>query len=273
MENLSDANSLIALARGLKSYDENIRLGAVTGSANLEPAQRWQLLSPLISDRVLSVRSEAASALVPLWQTLTVEQRGKLQPALDDYFKVQQFNADRGFSHNNTGNAYSHQGKYQLAEQSYQQSLRIAPHFANAYVNYAQLLRIIEKNDQALAMLKQGISKNPDDSSLTYALGMVYVRTKEYQQASQYFKRSIELQPNNINFRYIYSLSLESHSPRQAMAVMREVYSLSHNPQYLYALCEMTIHHDKTKAQLCLKKLAKVAPENVVEKLTRQLSK
>ena len=64
MANTPDTNTLIAIARNVKHGDSNIRRGAIEGAANIKQAEKWRILSPLLTDSVLAVRSEAAMALV-----------------------------------------------------------------------------------------------------------------------------------------------------------------------------------------------------------------
>ena len=71
MQDAPDQNSLISIARAVKDKDELIRLGAVIGAQNMPQSERWQLLEPLLSDKVLAVRSEAAAVLAPLWLNLS----------------------------------------------------------------------------------------------------------------------------------------------------------------------------------------------------------
>ncbi|EVU13751.1 tetratricopeptide repeat family domain protein, partial [Vibrio parahaemolyticus V-223/04] len=60
-----------------------IRLGAVAGSAGYDFSDRWQILQPLLSDPVLSVRTEAAAALVSHYGEMNPLQRERIQKPLD----------------------------------------------------------------------------------------------------------------------------------------------------------------------------------------------
>lgn len=73
-------NTLISLARAIKHDNEMIRLGAVAGSSGYEFSDRWQILEPLLTDSVLSVRSEAAGALVRYWREMNPLQKTSLNP-------------------------------------------------------------------------------------------------------------------------------------------------------------------------------------------------
>ncbi len=267
MANLADPNTTFAIARAVKSEDSLIRLGAANGAVNLPPAERWRLLSPLLTDKVLSVRTEAALALSPLWQSLSAEQRTALQPALNDYIEVQNFNSDRGYAHTNKGNVLAHQGKFNEAEKSYKNSMRIESYFVTAYINLAELYRLQGQDNKGLQSLLAAEKVIPDNSEIPYALGLAYIRAQQKTTAQQYFAKATKLAPSNANYFYIYGLSLESDKQDQAYQALATAYQLSGNPQYLYGLCEMKIRHQAAGIEQCLAQLSQVVPAEIVDRL------
>ncbi len=277
MQDIPDQNSFISIARGVKDKDELIRLGSIQGAQNMPQTERWQLLEPLLADKVLAVRSQAASVLAPLWLNLSEPQQTKLQPALDDYLKIQDFNADRGFAHTNKGNILAHMGHYTEAEAAYDQSIRIEPNFSTAYVNKAELYRRqANKNNDGesknIATLKQGLKAQPDGGDLYYSLGLSMIRSKKKSAAIAYLKKATEVEPQNSNYHYVYALSLKQTQPVQAQIAMQQTYQISGNPRHLYALCEMQIEQKSFQAKQCLSRLAKVVPAEVVTQLKQRLS-
>jgi tetratricopeptide (TPR) repeat protein/uncharacterized protein YlaI len=271
MDGLVDRNTLIAIARGLNNDDELIRLGAARGAQGMQAAERWRLLAPLLTDKVLAVRIEAASAIAPLWQSLSKTQQGQLVPALNNYLMTQNFNADRGFAHTNKGNVYVQQGRYQEAEDAFKDSIRIEPHFANAYVNLADLYRSQQKEMASIEVLETGEIACPDDGTLPYSLGLAYIRAKETPKAIDYLRKATLVEPENARFHYVYGVALESVRPKSAQVAIRKAYQLSANSQYLYALCQMQIRHKAFEAQQCLAELRTVVPEEAFNALETQL--
>jgi predicted CXXCH cytochrome family protein len=272
MANTPDTNTLIAIARNVKHSDSNIRRGAIDGAVNIKPAEKWRILSPLLTDSVLAVRSEAAMALVSLWSMLSTEQKSDLQPALADYIAIQDYNADRGYAHTNKAIVLGYQNKINEAFSSYQQSMRIEPYFAPAYVNMAELHKRQGQNKQAIEILEQGNKANPSDSSIPYSLGLAYIRAKDISQAQRYLKMAAELAKTNARYYYVYALSLASHKPSMSEKSMHKAYELSGDPQHLYALCEMQVNRKAFEAKQCLSTLEKVAPANVVSALRQRLT-
>tara|TARA_R110002124_G_scaffold287329_1_gene473062 strand:- start:2544 stop:4739 length:2196 start_codon:yes stop_codon:yes gene_type:complete len=272
MNTLLDTNSLIAIARAVKSANTNIRLGAINGAENIAGAERWRIISPLLVDKALVVRTEATRVLMPLWQRLSLKQKQTLQPALDEYLEVQAFNEDRGFSHNNKAYVFMSQGKLDYAETAFKEGIRIEPFFANTYLNLSELYRRQQKETAAISELKQGLKAIPDNGQLHYNLALAYIRAKQTDKAIEFFKRATEASPENANFHYVYGLSLEKIQPEKAQLAIDKAFQISDSPQYLYTLCEMQIKQKSFKAKQCLQKLRQIAPENIIKQLEQQLN-
>ena len=276
-KNLSAIPSMQSLAlptiiQSLKDKDANVRTGAIRAIKNITPAQRWQLLSPSLKDKVLAVRIEAVQALISLWQSLSPEQQTSFQMTINDYIAVQNFNADRGFAHVNLAEVYWHKGQLTLAENAYKNSMRIDPYFINAYINLAELYHRQNNQDLAINTLQQGIKMIPDNSQLFYSLGLAYIRTKQTNKAISSLKQSTVFDPNNAQYHYVYGLSLEKTLPKQAQKSLRKTYQLSKNPQHLYALCEMQIRHRAFQAKQCIQELSQFVPERVTQALRNKLN-
>ncbi|MFT5579215.1 MAG: tetratricopeptide (TPR) repeat protein [Paraglaciecola psychrophila] len=271
MDRVINNNTVIAIARGLGHDNEHIRIGAIRGAQGIEGRQRWPLLAPLLTDKVLAVRNEAALVLMPLWRDLSADQQQQLTPALDGYLRTQDFNADRGFSHANKANVLMQQGKYGEAEAALKNSIRIDPHFANGYVNLADLYRAQSREAESIEVLKAGEIANPDNGSVPYSLGLAYIRAKNTALAIEYLHKATQVESGNAQFHYVYGLSLEASQVGAAQQAIRQAYQLGGNVQHLYALCEMQIRHRSFQAHQCLAELKTVAPPESIRALEQQL--
>ncbi len=263
----TDTNTVLTVARGVKHEDSNVRIGAVRGALGLRGPERWRIVAPLLEDEVLSVRTEAAQIIAPLWDELSEKNRAFLKPALDEYIAIQDYNADRGYAHTNKGNILSYQGKHSEAEQAYKQSLRIDPYFPTAYLNLADLYRKIGDEQKAMQTLELGLETIPNNGLMAYSIGLVHIRAKESQQAIDNFKKATELEPDNANFHYVYGLSIKEKSSTLARKSFNKAYQLSGNPEYLYALCELMVNEKAFRAEQCIEQLKPYAPEEVIKRL------
>lgn len=265
-----DTNTLIAVARGAKNSSEYMRLAAAQGGVNLPAAERWRVLSPLLKDSVLAVRAEAVSSLMPLWAEFTLAQQGELQPVLNEYFEIQMFNADRGFSHVNRGNMLMYQGDLEGAKKAYLQAIDIETGFDAGHLYLAELYRRMGDESSARKQLNVGQKQNPENGEFSYRLGLSEIRDKRYQEAESYLQTATQLSPDNARFHYVLGLALEKRNPQEAAGSLARAFQISQNPQHLYALCEMALRHQLEGGQACLQDLSKVVPGNVIDDLRKQ---
>jgi len=271
MASVSNTNTIIAIARAVKNPDENIRLGAIEGAQTMRGAEKWRVLSPLLSDKVLAVRISTAFSLTSMWQDLTINQRTQLTPALNEYLTSQKFNSDRSFAHSNIGIVAAYQGDFKHAIATFTEGIRIEANFAQTYLNLSQVYYQQGQHQESIAILQQGKKANPDDASLPYNLGLAYIRIKDKTKAAEELAIATQLAPQNSHYFYVYGLSLEKNKPSVAYEALYQAYRLSNSPQHLYALCDMQVRHKSPLAQQCLKKLTPLVPKNVIQTLEQQL--
>ncbi len=272
----SGRNTTVALARAVKHQSELIRLGTIAGSAGYAFGDRWQILEPLLSDPVLSVRAEAAGALVAHYHAMDDTQKELLNKPLNDYLEIQHYNSDRGFGLVNLANVQRDIGELGQAELLYIKAIEIEPHFENSYANLADLYRLQGKEDAALAILKQGIQAQPRSSALPYSLGLALLRAKQPQAALSYLHQAAKTAGNDPQYWYVYGLALEKTNLLAANEALNRAYRVGGNPQHLYAQCEVlarNYHSNSIDAEFqdCIAELARIAPAQVIEQLKSQI--
>ncbi|MUJ29006.1 deca-heme c-type cytochrome [Aliivibrio fischeri] len=265
-------NTLVALGRAVKNNDELIRLGAIQGSAGYKAFDRWQIISPLLTDPVLAIRTETAGALAAYWSELNPLQREQLSPALDEYIEIQKFNSDRGFGRTNLGNVYRAQGELAKAEEAYLGAIEIEPYFVNSYVNLADLYRSQGKENKGYKILRKGINAQPNSGVLRYSAGLSLLRLNQKAEAAERFKQATQIEKQNAQYWYVYGLSMESFNAKQAADALGRAFTISGNPQHLFAQCDMLLKYQSNKAKTCINELQKYAPENVINSLNQRLN-
>ena len=117
------------------------------------------------------------------------------------------------------------------------------------------------------ALLQQGIKANPDDAAMPYNLALAYIRQGNKADAAIQLETATKLAPRNSHYFYVYGLTLEQQSATDAYKALTSAYKLSHNPQHLYALCEMQTRHKSPLANQCIAKLTPLVPANVIQGL------
>jgi predicted CXXCH cytochrome family protein len=265
-------NAQVALARGARHADPLLKLGAISGSAALAPPARWQLLKPLLADPARAVRSEAVAALLPLWPQLPSDERAALATPLAEYRRIQEFNADRGFGRTNLGNVHRHLGETARAEAEYRGAIAIEPYFVPAWVNLADLLRESGRDAEGIAVLEQGLRTAPRSADLLHARGLAAVRAQDYEKGIAWLGEAVAAAPENARFRYVYGIALESRDIDAALGELQRAWELGHEPQVLFARCEVAARNRHASARACIAALRGVAPPAAIAQLEALLA-
>jgi Flp pilus assembly protein TadD len=206
-----DADAYKAARGALESPDPLLRISAVELIAAADPGTRWPLLSPLLSDPVLAVRSAAASALADaLPANLSAEEKTLFQSALADFVSTQELNADRPEGRLSLGNLYARQSQPEQAESEYESAIKLWPAFIPAYVNLADLYRARGEDGQAEHWLLAAQKNAPQNADVIHSLALLRVRQHRTDEAVQLLQRAAQLAPNNAHYAYVYAVGLYS---------------------------------------------------------------
>jgi Flp pilus assembly protein TadD len=206
-----DPQTADAVRRGLGDADPLVRVAALEAAENLEPRLRLQLARQLLNDPVLSVRMQAAFAMVlvpaQLWDP---SDRAKLERPLAEYRAAQLENADRPEAHVNLGVLALAVGELELARTEYETAIRLGPWFVPAYVNLADLYRQIRRDDEAERVLRTGLEQVPDSAELFHVLGLTLVRQGRTSAALAELSRAAEMAPEIPRYAYVHGIALHS---------------------------------------------------------------
>ena len=206
-------------------FDESplVRMAALQGLQQIPPASRYDVAGHLLRDPVLAVRTEAANTLAgtPLNQ-LSVQDRGALQLAMQDYYNIQQLNADRPESYFNLGNLSREAGNSAQAENYYREAIRRNPDFAPAYMNLADLYRNEGMTTESVKLLEEGITQAPDDAALHHSLGLALVREGSGPAAVEELREAVELAPDVERYVYVLGVALSSLAQGDEAVVVLE---------------------------------------------------
>ncbi len=114
----------------------------------------------------------------------------------------------------NSGVALHKEGKYELAEQKYNQTLKLQPDFIEAKKNLAMVYQNLayqcygkEAYDKSISYAKESISFQPENVNVYNILGQSYLALNNYEKASEIYKKILSLNPNDSvalqNLKYI----------------------------------------------------------------------
>ncbi|AQS39145.1 doubled CXXCH motif-containing protein [Shewanella psychrophila] len=227
-----NADSLKATQALLLDADPLVRLGAVRSMDALPIDLKARLLLNHLEQSSKSVRVEIARQLA----SLPLEQLPKAQANLiltmfDEFIESAKFNASAPESQVLLGLFYFERQNYVLAEQAYLQALKISPRFESAGLNLADLYRLLGREKQSLAMLKQTLKRFPGSAAANYSMGLWYVRDRDYAAALNWLLTASELDPVNGHYAITYALGLDKLNNRQEAKVFLRDWITEHGAQ------------------------------------------
>jgi tetratricopeptide (TPR) repeat protein len=258
--------SLGAVEAALEDSEALVRRAALTVLEAVDVQTRLRLASPLLDDPVLTVRMQAAQVLASVPDgELQFGQRSLLRHALNDYEEAQRFNADRAEGRLNLGWLAIQRHRLPEAEGEYRAALEMAPWFAPAYVNLADLYRLMERESDAQEVLRQGLELAAETVDIHHALGLSLARDQRHGEALEHLKLAASQAADAPRFAYVYGVALNSAGrTAEALEVLRRAHAASPvDREILFGLA--TISRDSGAAAEALgyaRKLAELAPHD-----------
>jgi len=243
-----------------------VRRAAARSLPAIDPRAAADLTSPLLSDRVRSVRIEAAESLAGRPDdSLSAATSAALARAIDEYIAAQQFNADRPEAHLNLALLFAKELELGKAEAQLKIALSLDPSFVPAAVNLADLYRASGREGEAERALRNAIASYRDDASLEYALGLSMVRQGRRQEALSHLSTAAKLDPSNARCGYVYAVALaDAGQPDQAIGELDRVLKLHpYDVDSLFAAADLYEKAGKPEQALSYaRRLVEITPDD-----------
>lgn len=230
------ATALTALARAgaippsdvrtgwLQGPDPLLRLAAVQGLEAVPLAPRYHILQPLITDSVTSVRMAVAEALAGVPPGQLNEGAEPLRALFAEYVAIQQQHSDMPGVNLQLGLFLLNRGDLPAAERAYREALHLNPQLLPARLNLADLLRTLQREDEAREQLEAALATAPDSSAALHAMGLLEIRAGNREQALGYLQQAAALEMQGIRHRYVYAVALhDSGEPRAALSQLQAI--------------------------------------------------
>jgi predicted CXXCH cytochrome family protein len=223
----------------VRDLDPLVRSQATRTMEALPPETRVALLMPRLTDPQRVVRIEAARALASVPDSgFEPEQRAAFDAALAEYVDAQLASADMPHAHLNLAVMYSLRGDYAKAEETYLTALRLDPSFVPARLNLANLYNEMQQNERAIAVLREGAGRAPNEGELYYSLGLVLAEQQQLEASAESLGKAAELLADRPRVQYNYGLALQHLGRRpEAAEVFKRALTLSPTePPFIEAL-------------------------------------
>ena len=91
---------------------------------------------------------------------------------------------------------YEYDWKFEESERQFKRAIELDPNYATAYHWYGELLMVLGRTDEALAVLRTAQEKDPLSMIINSILGVVHNLRGERDLAIQQLKKTIEMDPN-----------------------------------------------------------------------------
>lgn len=216
-------NLSVALA-ALGSSDAMVRTNAVSALSFQDVFSSFQYLQALLDDPIKSVRMAVARQLasIPLAQIPTRFQTA-FSNLLTEYEESLLFNADMPEYMSDLGAFYAARGDLDSAQAALLHARELSPAYLPALINLSDVYRAQARDDLGELVLNDALALYPDSADVSYALGILYVRTARIQQSISLFDSARSLAADNPQFVYIYAVALaEVGRVEEAIATLEE---------------------------------------------------
>ena len=115
-------------------------------------------------------------------------------------------------------------GDLPAAEKAYREALHLNPQLLPARLNLADLLRMLQREDEARTELQAALTIAPDNGAALHALGLLETRSGNRALALDYLRRAAEQEEEGTRHRYVYAIALhDSGDITQAIATLEAV--------------------------------------------------
>ncbi len=271
---MPDPPSVEATHTALADSSPLVRQAALAGMELLPLAQRVPFAASLLDDPVRMVRLEAARVLASVPEsTLTKPQKAAFHRAEEEYVSAQRLHADRPEHRTNLGTFYAQRGRYADAETEFHAAIELLSGYLPAYVNFADLRRIEGRDQDAEAVLREGLKVVPTDASLHHALGLALVRLQRAEEAVRELAHAARLAPEESRFAYVYAVALHSTGrKREALEVLDRALA-RHPGERDMLLAAATFSRDTGDHAAALKYGERLAAEAPWDPVVQQLLK
>jgi len=205
-----DRSRLAYVQEAMNDRSALVRLGVLRAVVPLDPTLRIIVAGPLLDDPIRAVRTEAAILLseVPANQ-LPAPFAPAYQEAIAEYEASQKLHLDRPDRQMNLGLLYARRGDFEAAEFAYRQSIALEPAFVQSSINLADLYRVLGREDEGRALLTDFLTRQPEQTEVNYALGLLLVREKQLSEALPHLEQASR-NAVSPHYSYVYAVALYS---------------------------------------------------------------
>ena len=192
-------------------------------------------------------------------------QEGKINVAQDLYNQVLKINPNHLTALNNIAIIFTNSQQYEKAKECYKKAIGINPNYVDAYYNLGLTYQELKDYQKALGSYEKAIEINPNYADAYYNLGLTYQELKDYQKALSSYEKVIEINPSYAKAYNNQGNTYKEFGEFQKAASCYEK-AIEINPQYLNAHYNLGIifasYNENQKAKECYEKAIEINPNH-----------
>jgi len=124
--------------------------------------------------------------------------------------------------HNVLASSHAAQGRYALAIESLETTVRLQPDYAMGFVNLGGIYTKLGQYGRAATYLQRAVQLHSDNSPVRRRLGELYLATGRYAEAHRELREALRLFPNDATLYYYLGQSLAAENrPAEALAAFQ----------------------------------------------------
>lgn len=156
----------------------------------------------------VEVKDRPANSLGVMRNAYEALQVGQYESAIEYYKEALQVNPNNGKARFGLATSYHKSKQYDNAKEEYLKIINKNPDFWPAVNNYIML---VSEEDPASSInkLENLRQKNPDFAAIPAQLGSLYYNKGELEKASKNYIDALEIEPENIDYKYNLAVILE----------------------------------------------------------------
>ena len=190
-------------------------------------------------------------------------QEGKIDVAQDLYNQVLKINPNYSQALNNLAIIFLNLQEYQKAKEYYEKSVEINPNYADAHYNLGMVFDELGENQKTKECYEKAIEINPNHVNAYNNLGILFKESGDLQKAKECYEKAIELNPNDAKLYNNQGNAYKEFGEFQnAVSCYKKAIEL--NPGYDEAYTNLGLTYnelnDYKKAKECFEKTIKINP-------------
>ena len=164
---------------------------------------------------------------------------GNTKTAKNKLIKLVTEHPDSYIGHKLLGQIYEKEGGQRKAVDEYLQAIDINKQDYDTYYKVANLLTDLDKKNEAAQMLTDLLSKKPDYTEATVALGDILIEQENYKEAVNIYIEALKYSPTSYDLNYnlgiVYTMLNDFQNAKMYYEKAAELNSIVYNTKYSLA--------------------------------------